>query len=131
MKAFADDNIDVTQTWKFDLGTVMNIAGEGEIAGYQHFFVFSQCFQKHSFSGSAKEPRGFNPLPNDEIWALTKLKDLADDKFTVAKMLISLFDRVENIVRKEENAGYQHSLLFPQCFQKASLVRSLKVGIVW
>ena len=93
LKAFADDNIDVTQTWKFDLGRVMNIAGEGEIAGYQHFFVLSQCFQKHSFSGSSKEPRGFNPLPNDEIWALTKLKDLADDKFTVAKMLISLFDR--------------------------------------
>ena len=26
--------------------------------------------------------------------------------------------RVENIVGKGENAGYQHFLLFPQCFQK-------------
>ena len=26
--------------------------------------------------------------------------------------------RVENIVEKGENAGYQHFLLFPQCFQK-------------
>ena len=34
-------------------------------------------------------------------------------------MMISLFDRQENIVRKGENAGYQHFLLFPQCFQKA------------
>ena len=25
--------------------------------------------------------------------------------------------RVVNIVGKEENAGYQHFLLFPQCFQ--------------
>ena len=32
---------------------------------------------------------------------------------------------------KEENAGYQHFLLFPQCFQKASPLGSLKVGIVW
>ena len=30
--------------------------------------------------------------------------------------------RVENIVGKEENAGYQHFLLFPHCFQKASLL---------
>ena len=46
-------------------------------------------------------------------------------------MMISVFVRVENIVRKGENAGYQHSLRFPQCFQKASFSRLLKVGIVW
>ena len=34
-------------------------------------------------------------------------------------MLISVFDRVENIVGKGDNAGYQHFLLFPQCFVKA------------
>ena len=30
--------------------------------------------------------------------------------------------RVENIVGKGENAGYQHFLLFPQCFQKFFLL---------
>ena len=40
-------------------------------------------------------------------------------------------DWVENIVGKGENAGNQHFLLFPQCFQKASFPGSLKVGIVW
>ena len=45
-------------------------------------------------------------------------------------MMISVFDRVENIVEKGENAGYQHFLLFLQCFQKAFFSRSLKVGIV-
>ena len=39
--------------------------------------------------------------------------------------------RVENIVRKGENAGYQHFLVFSQCFQEASSLGSLKVGIVW
>ena len=39
--------------------------------------------------------------------------------------------REENIVGKEENAGYQHFLLFPLCFQKASLTVVLKVGILW
>ena len=37
---------------------------------------------------------------------------------------------VENIVGKE-NAGYQHFLLFLQCFQMATFSGSLKVGIVW
>ena len=32
---------------------------------------------------------------------------------------------------KGENAGYQHFLLFLQCFQKASYSKLLKVGIVW
>ena len=33
--------------------------------------------------------------------------------------MISVFDRVKNIVEKGENIGYQHFLFFPQCFQKA------------
>ena len=45
--------------------------------------------------------------------------------------MISVTDWVENIVGKGENAGYQHFLLFPHCFQKASVPGSLKVGIVW
>ena len=68
-----------------------------------------------------------NPLPNDRILDLTKLKAFADDKFIGAEMMISLFDRVENTVGKGENAGYQHFLLFPQCFPNASSIRSLKV----
>ena len=46
-------------------------------------------------------------------------------------MTISLCGRVENNVGKEENAGYQHFLLFPQCFPKPTSLVLLKVGIVW
>ena len=46
-------------------------------------------------------------------------------------MMICVTDWIENIVGKGENAGYQHFLLFPQCFQKPSLSGSLKVGTVW
>ena len=35
--------------------------------------------------------------------------------------MISVSDWVENIIGKEENAGNQHFLLFPQCFQKVSV----------
>ena len=42
-----------------------------------------------------------------------------------------VLEKVENIVGKGENAGYQHFLLFLQCFQTASFQGSLKVEIVW
>ena len=63
-----------------------------------------------------------NSLPNDKIhW--TKLKAFADVKLDVAKIIISVYDRVENIVGKGENATYQHFLLFPR-FQKVSFYGS-------
>ena len=46
-------------------------------------------------------------------------------------MIIPVFDRVENIVGKGENADNQHFLLFPQCFQVASSSGILKLWIVW
>ena len=46
-------------------------------------------------------------------------------------MIISVFDRVETIVGKGENAGYQHFLLFPQCFEKASFQDTSKGANVW
>ena len=55
------------------------------------------------------------------------MRAFADDKFYVAKMMASVFDRVENIVGK----GNQHFLLFPQCFQKLSFSGLLELGIMW
>ena len=72
-----------------------------------------------------------NPLPNYKILDVTNLKAFADDKLNVVGMMIPLLDRVENTVGKGGNAGYQHFLLFLQCFPKPSSLGSLKVGIVW
>ena len=72
-----------------------------------------------------------NSLANNKILDLSKLKAFADDNSNVNQKLKFALGRVENIVGKGENAGYQHFLLFPQCFQKASSFGSLKVGIVW
>ena len=73
----------------------------------------------------------FNPLPNEKILDMSRLKAFTDDKMNIAKMMIYVFDKVENIVGKGENAGYQHFLLFPQYFQKAFSSGVLKVGTVW
>ena len=39
-----------------------------------------------------------------------------------------LLKRKENIAEKVENAGYQHILLFPQCFQKPAFTGSLNIS---
>ena len=68
-----------------------------------------------------------NTLPNNKFLDWSKFKAFADDKIQQK----FCFGWAENIVGKRENAGFQHFLIFPQCFQKASLTGSLKVGIVW
>ena len=72
----------------------------------------------------------FNPLPNKKNIDWSKLEALADNNLKVVKRIFVL-DRVENIVGKGENAGYQHFLLFYQCFQKPSCPSLLKVEIMW
>ena len=49
----------------------------------------------------------------------------------ITQVRISVYERVENIAGKGENAGYQHFLLFLQCFQTLSSTGSLKPRIVW
>ena len=49
LEAFTHDRLDMNQKLKSDFGRIENIAGNGENAGYQHFLLFSQCFQKVYF----------------------------------------------------------------------------------
>ena len=48
----------------------------------------------------------------------SKLKAFADDKINVTEKVKFVVESVENVAGKEENAGYQHFLLFPQFFPK-------------
>ena len=59
-----------------------------------------------------------NSLPSNKILDWSKLKEFADKKTNVTQKWKFILGRVENIVGKGENAGYQHFLLFPRCFQK-------------
>ena len=52
-------------------------------------------------------------LPNDKILHWSMLKVFADDKLYVTEEMKLALRRVENIMGKGENAGYQHFLLFP------------------
>ena len=59
-------------------------------------------------------------LPSNKFLDLYKLKAFADNKTNVIEKLKFALGQEDNIVGKEENAGYQHFLLFPNCFQKPS-----------
>ena len=71
----------------------------------------------------------FNPFPHDKILDQTKLKAFADDKLHVTKRIITVFDRVENIVEKGEiactsNFSFSHNIfkrLLSQTRQNVSL----------
>ena len=118
---------------------------------YQHFLLFPQFFQKF-FSFRVVKSQDLHrkqlnhlkiiciffsihftvlALANNKILDWSKLKAFADNKINVTKLLKFFGGRLESIVGKGENAGYQHFLLFLQCFQKASLLRLLKARIVW
>ena len=64
-----------------------------------------------------------NSLQNNKFLDRSKLITFADDKINENEKLKFALRRVEDIVGKGENAGYQHFLLaFPtNCFQKAYL----------
>ena len=51
---------------------------------------------------------------DDKILDLSKLKVFADDNSIVAQMVQFFSDRVESIVGKGENAGYQYFSPFPE-----------------
>ena len=48
LKAFADDKINVTEMVISLSDRTENIVGKGENAGYQHFLLFPESFQKPS-----------------------------------------------------------------------------------
>ena len=100
----------------------------------QHQIMSSQFLKKKKVlitTAAYLHNVSLNPFPQDKILDQTKLKAFADDKLNVTKMIISVFDRVENTVGKGEiactsNFSFSHSV-----FQKASFPDVSKRVIVW
>ena len=104
----------VLQKW------VENTVGKGEIARYEQFLLFPQCFQKTCTADTEKPGLGkeINTLSS---WKWTFYRFISSIKlksFTTKTWLLTTLWKqpFENIVGKGENAGNQHFLLFPQCF---------------
>ena len=100
------------------------------------FTLIYMCFDEHinkiqsntTFTNPLSS--SYNFLPNNKVLDWSKLKAFADNKVNSTEKLKFVFGSVENVVGKGENASFQHFLLFPQCFQKASFLWLLTVRIV-
>ena len=54
LKEFADDNFKFIENERKLSKRVENTVGKGEIARYEQFLLFLQCFQKACFPGASK-----------------------------------------------------------------------------
>ena len=108
LKAFADDNLNIYQK-----------------QGPKNFRILTHL--------SAILHLSYSYTKKDKSLALTKFFLVRTrgqvDSLDSEKLNFAL-GRVENIVGKGENADYLHFLLFPQFFERASFLWSLKVRIV-
>ena len=72
---------------------------------------------------TSKDP---NPLPHMPILGSSNSAEIKIWCQKYGQIGVQLSDWVENIVGKEEIARYKQFLLFPQCFQKLSVVDESK-----
>ena len=79
---------------------IENTVGKGEIARYEQFLLFPQCFQRVVLE--THQNQGLDCF---------KLKDFADDNFKFDANGRNFFKRVENTVAKGEIARYENLLL--------------------
>ena len=94
----------------------------GSIPSLTNFFV--------RIDGSHCRPL-FNPTKQQNFWqVISECINFADDKINVTENFKLVLRKVKKIVGKAENASYQHFLLFPQYFQKATFSASLKVEMM-
>ena len=96
----ADDNFKFDENGRKLSKWVENTVGKGEIAHYEQFLFFPQCFQKDCFPGASKGVfvwEWVNSLPNHTFLARgPNPKHLqTDGKLIVTKIMISVNDRVE------------------------------------
>ena len=72
------------------------------------------------------------PFSNDKVFRRVKVETIWGQQLNACVNGRNCpLNGVENIVGKGENAGFQHFLRFPQCFQKASSQRLYKAGVIW
>ena len=87
LKQSADDNFKFDENTRTLSKQVENTVGKGEIARYEQFLLFPQCFQKVCFPGASK---------GVIVWEWVKLKASADNN-------IKLTEKIEICVGKGQN----------------------------
>ena len=68
LKDFAYDNLKFEENGRKLFKPVENTVGKGEIARYEQFLLFPQCFQKACFSGASKGVIVWEWVKNIVLW---------------------------------------------------------------
>ena len=80
--------------------------------------VLQTCKNQGFLGKGLTGKKRLNSLPKDKFLYGSKF---ADDNSNTVLTMEFVFYRIKNIVGEGENVGYQHFLLFPQCFKKPSV----------
>ena len=114
MKDFADNNFRFHENERKLSKQVENTVGKGEIARYEQFLLFPQCFQKACFPGVSK---------GVIVWEW--VKECAGDKFKNDTNMLECSDWIENV---QKGVMLNNSIFYSsQCFQKLSFSGLLKL----
>ena len=115
MKEFADDNFKFEENDRKLSKQVENTVGKGEIACYEQFLLFPQCFQKACFPGASKVVI---------VWERVKMSSAICFNLDQSNILSSvagliLLEKMMTFDVPEVNVFFkhcnQHFYLFPQC----------------
>ena len=83
--------------------------GNGEIARYEQFLLFPQCFQDLHYRHVKNQGLSGTGLTLYETFRPVQIESISRRYFKCE----SKIERVENIVVNRKNGGYQHFLLPP------------------
>ena len=106
LKEFADNNFKFEENGRKLSKLVENTVGKGEIACYEQFLLFPQCFQRACFPGASKGVIVWEcvKIPKQHSSDSFKLKELADNNFRFDENGKTFSTRVENTVGRGEIA---------------------------
>ena len=140
LKAFADNKLNVTKMIIPVFYRLENVVEKGEIACTSNFSfshnvfkrLFPRCVKRCHCVGTGYLFTNWQNFRLVQIEGMSRQPNKSDLKNE------NYFGKGRKHCEKRrkwwwkgENGGYHHFLLFPQCFQKASLFGSFKVRIVW
>ena len=86
LKEFADDNFIFDEKDRNGSKQVENTVGKGEIARYERFLLFPQCFQKAYFPGASKGVIVWESVKRPFIYFVRKRENVVNQNISYTKL---------------------------------------------
>ena len=118
----ADDNFTFDENGR-QFSERYKTLGKGEIAHYEQFPPFPTVFSKTCNADTQKQgplQERVKQCTKHHNFRLFKIETTCKQINNAAKIIRFVSERMTNFVGKGENTGYQHFLLFLQCFPSFS-----------